>query len=74
MEYEKIYTSAMSDSQWETVERILKEAKYRCVAENGIQLLSESLYQWYMAENTAGIGERNTHQSRKESRTGLCTD
>ena len=38
MEYDKIYTSAMSDSQWETVERILKEAKYRCVAEKREQI------------------------------------
>jgi len=33
MEYEKIYTSDMSDSQWEIIKEILKEENYRCVEE-----------------------------------------
>ena len=38
MEYEKIYTSDMSDSQWEIVKEILKEENYRCVEEKREQV------------------------------------
>ena len=38
MEYEKIYTSDMSDSQWESVKEILKEENYRCVEEKREQV------------------------------------
>lgn len=51
MEYEKIYTSDMSDCQWEIVKRILKEAKYRCVTEkreqvNAVFYLVKTGCQW----------------------------
>ena len=38
MEYEKIYTSDMSDSQWEIVKQILKEENYRYITEKREQI------------------------------------
>ena len=51
MEYKKIYTSDMSDSQWEIVREILKEEKYRCVTEkreqiNAVLYLVKTECQW----------------------------
>ncbi len=51
MEYEKIYTSDMTDSQWEIVKEILKEEKYRCVEEkreqvNAVLYLVKTGCQW----------------------------
>ena len=51
MEYEKMYTSDMSDSQWEIVKEILKEEKYRYVTEkreqvNAVFYLVKTGCQW----------------------------
>jgi putative transposase len=51
MEFGKIYTSDMSDSQWTIVKEILKEENYRCVEEkreqiNAVLYLVKTGCQW----------------------------
>ena len=51
MEHEKIYTSDMTDSQWEIIKEILKEESYRCIEEkreqvNAVLYLVKTGCQW----------------------------